>query len=87
MLSAGQTVTATLNSLCGVALVHAACRRHVGVIAADGHADMAVAADQIIGRIEGDPSQPRHKRFDPGMRRAFDAIGPCRFRRGETCSR
>ena len=56
----------------GFAFVDAARWRDVGVVAADGDANVAIAADQIVRRIERDPAQARDQRFDPGVRRAFE---------------
>ena len=52
------------------ALEDAARRRHVGVVAADGHANVALAGRRVVGRIESDPAQLGQQRFDPRVRRA-----------------
>ena len=52
----------------GSALERAACRRHVGIIASNGDANMAVARQNVVRRIEPDPAQARKIGFDPGMR-------------------
>ena len=54
----------------GPALHRPERRRHVGVVAADGGADVAIAGHEVVGRIEADPAEPRHQRLDPGVRRA-----------------
>jgi hypothetical protein len=49
--------------------------RHVGVVAADGGADMPIAGDEIIGRVEADPAKFREEGLDPGVGGgAFGAI-------------
>jgi hypothetical protein len=40
----------------GFAFVDASCGGNVGVIAAEGYANVAVGADQVVGGIEGDPA-------------------------------
>src|SRR6187402_1862296 len=48
-------------------------RRHVGIVASNGGADVAVAGDEPIRWIESYPTKLRHKRFDPCMRRGVHA--------------
>ena len=40
----------------GFSLVHTACRRNVRIVAANGHADMAISTDQVVGRVECSPT-------------------------------
>ena len=56
----------------GFAFVDAAGGRDVGVVAAEGDADVTVGADQVVGGVEGGPSQVGDEGFDPGVGRAFD---------------
>ena len=49
------------------ALVGSPRWRHVGVIAAHRDADMALAGQDVVGRIETDPAQARQVGFDPGV--------------------
>ena len=74
----------------GFAFVDAASGRNVGVVASEGDADVAVGADQVVGGVEGDPSQIGDEGFHPGVGRAFQersffssASSSC----GETCIR
>ena len=41
--------------------------RHVGVVAADGGADVAIARDQPVGGIEANPAQLGQQRLHPGV--------------------
>src|SRR5262249_29891443 len=54
----------------GLAFMHSARRRNVGIVAADRHVHVAFAAEKIIGGIESHPARFTQKRFHPGMRGA-----------------
>ena len=56
----------------GFAAKDASGGRHIGVIAADRGANVAVAGEQAIGGIEADPAKVRQQRFDPGVSGAFE---------------
>ena len=56
----------------GLAFINAAGRRDVGVVAANGDADVAITADEVVGGIEGGPTEARDKGFDPGVGSAFE---------------
>ena len=59
----------------GAAAVDAVGGRDVGVIAADGGADVAIAGDEVVGGIETDPAEFGEEGLDPGMGGgAFGAI-------------
>ena len=45
------------------------CRRHVGIIPADGNTDVAVSGHDIVGRVQSDPTEAGKICLDPGMRR------------------
>ena len=51
------------------AFVGAARRRHVGVVAADRSADVALRRHDVIGRVEPDPAEAGQIGLDPGMAR------------------
>ena len=42
-------------------------RRHIGIVAANSGANVAVASEQTVGGIESHPSQGRQQCFHPGM--------------------
>src|ERR1039457_7590147 len=48
----------------GLAFMNAAGRRNIRIIAPDGDPEVAIATNQIVGRIEGGPPQIRHERFN-----------------------
>ena len=52
----------------GLAAKDSVRRRHVGVIAADGGANVPVMRHQVVGRVEAHPAQMRHQHFDPCVR-------------------
>src|SRR5580698_124413 len=56
----------------GFAFVDAAGGRNIGIVASEGDADVAVGADQVVGRVEGEPSQAGEEGFNPGVGRAFE---------------
>ena len=48
-----------VKDLAAIAGKHATGGRHIGVIAAHGHADVAIPGDQVISRVKTDPTQSR----------------------------
>ena len=71
-IEGGQAV-AGLNANChvklalGFAAEDAVCGWNVGVVAADGSANVAVLRDQVIGGIEANPADARQEGVNPGM--------------------
>src|ERR1700682_3486602 len=57
----------------GAAVVGAAGRRHVAIVATDGNFDVVLVGHQVVGRIEATPAMRRRKRLDPGVGRAQTA--------------
>ena len=51
----------------GVAAEDAVRGRNVGVVAADGGADVPVVGDQVVGGVEAHPAQMRQQHIDPGV--------------------
>src|SRR5258708_6045773 len=51
----------------GLALVDPARGRHVGVVAAHRAGDVALAGQDVVGRIEAHPAQARQEHLDPGV--------------------
>jgi hypothetical protein len=50
-----------------IALVDAARRRHVVIVATDSDADISLAGHAVVGRIEADPAQRGQEDLDPGV--------------------
>ena len=68
--SAGRDGDLHRERLLGVPLEHAARRRHVGVVAADGDADVLLVLLAVVGRVERDPATLVVVDVDPGVRGA-----------------
>jgi len=51
----------------GDSLERAPRRRHIGIVAADRGADVALAGRHVVGGIEANPAERRQIDFHPGM--------------------
>jgi hypothetical protein len=63
-----------LQLLVRVALVDAARRRHVGVVAADGDTDVPLGLLRIVRRVEREPAPVADVDVDPRVRLALSTV-------------
>ncbi len=52
----------------GLAAENPMSGRHIGVVAANGRADVPVVRDQVVGGVEAHPAQMRQQDIHPGVR-------------------
>src|ERR1700691_1023783 len=51
-----------------LAFIHAACRRHIRIIASDSDTNVAISPNQVVSRIKRRPAQTRHQGLNPCVR-------------------
>src|SRR5215467_6512790 len=55
----------------GVSLKHSSRGRHVRIVAANRHPDVALAGQRVIGWVKADPAESRQQHLNPGMGRVL----------------
>jgi len=66
-LFAGLDMDGDIEFAVGLAAEDPVGRGHVGIVAADGGADVAMMGDEVVGGVEAHPAQVGQEHIDPGV--------------------